>query len=285
MTFGIAAEVASDGGPQFIAHELREFFSQYGVHHRMASAYMPHSNQLAEGGVKIAKRMIRENTGRSGTLDTDAFLAAKLAYLNTPDRHTKLSPAQVVFGRATKELLPETRGNYIVHPEWRTIKHQREEAMARTYQARKETLNEHTKTLRPLAIGATVAVQNQSGNHPKVWGRSGLVVEVKQHDQYVVKMDGSGRISLRNRRFLRQTQPDTNKAPGPSPTAAQKPAVPIPAGTADRPPTYAEAATGSQVPQRRSTRTSRAPARWTPELAGLKPTPTYNLGITGPGRA
>ena len=30
----------------------------------------------------------------------------------------------------------------------------------------------------------------------------GCVVEVKEYDQYVVRMDGSGRFSLRNRKFL-----------------------------------------------------------------------------------
>ena len=33
-------------------------------------------------------------------------------------------------------------------------------------------------------------------------GMSGKVVEVRQHDQYVIKVDGSGRVTLRNRKFL-----------------------------------------------------------------------------------
>ena len=34
------------------------------------------------------------------------------------------------------------------------------------------------------------------------WDRSGTIVDVKEHDQYLIKLDGSGRLSLRNRRFL-----------------------------------------------------------------------------------
>ena len=50
-------------------------------------------------------------------------------------------------------------------------------------------------------------VQNQVGPHPTKWDKTGVVVEVKQFDQYVIKIDGSGRTSLRNRKFLRKFEP------------------------------------------------------------------------------
>ena len=46
-------------------------------------------------------------------------------------------------------------------------------------------------------------VQNQSGPHPNKWDRSGTVLETHPHDQYRIKMDGSGRHTIRNRRFLK----------------------------------------------------------------------------------
>ena len=54
-----------------------------------------------------------------------------------------------------------------------------------------------------------VMVQNQSGPHPLKWDKSGTVVEVLPFDQYNVKMDGSGRLSLRNRKFLKPITPFT----------------------------------------------------------------------------
>ena len=39
------------------------------------------------------------------------------------------------------------------------------------------------------------------------WTKSGVVVEKKGFDQYVVRMDGSGRMTLRNRRFMRLIEP------------------------------------------------------------------------------
>ena len=37
--------------------------------------------------------------------------------------------------------------------------------------------------------------------------RTGVVIEVRQFDQYAIRTDGSGRITLRNRKFLRKYLP------------------------------------------------------------------------------
>ena len=37
----------------------------------------------------------------------------------------------------------------------------------------------------------------------KKWDRSGIIVEYRGNRQYLVRLDGSGRLSLRNRRFLK----------------------------------------------------------------------------------
>ena len=57
-----------------------------------------------------------------------------------------------------------------------------------------------------------VLVQNQAGRRGKKWDRTGVVIEVLDHDQYRVKMDGSGRPSLRNRRFLKPITPFHSQA-------------------------------------------------------------------------
>ena len=64
--------------------------------------------------------------------------------------------------------------------------------------------------LSKLEVGQVVLVQNQTGNNPLRWGKSGQIVEVLGFDQYKVKIDGSGRLSLRNRRFLRPITPYTS---------------------------------------------------------------------------
>ena len=57
--------------------------------------------------------------------------------------------------------------------------------------------------------GRRVFLQNQQGPHSTKWDRSGVIVESLSHDQYRVKVDGSGRLTLRNRRFLRAYTPAT----------------------------------------------------------------------------
>ena len=78
LCFGVAAELASDMGPQFRSSKLEKFLKQYGVHHRQSSAYFAHSNTKAELAVKTGKRLLRGNVGPSGELGTDKFLRAML---------------------------------------------------------------------------------------------------------------------------------------------------------------------------------------------------------------
>ena len=83
----------------------------------------------------------------------------------------------------------------------------REEALRNRHQRMQEVWSEHTKSLPPLKVGDFLRIQNQVGNKPRMWNKTGVVVEVKQYDQYVVKVDGSSRSTLRNRKFLRKYEP------------------------------------------------------------------------------
>ena len=76
----------------------------------MASVYNTHSDQLAEGAVKAAKRRLRDNTGPQGTLDTNKYLAAQLAHQNRPDPEISMSSRDVVFSRRIKDLMPIKAG-------------------------------------------------------------------------------------------------------------------------------------------------------------------------------
>ena len=202
-TFGISMEVASDGGPEYTASETEKFLKDWGVRHRLSSAYFPHSNQRAELGVKSAKRMLRENVTNTGSLDTDSFKRALLTHRNTPDRDTGMSPAQVIFGRTIRDFIPVKPNMYKPRKEWLLTSDMRELALAKRHGKQEEKLTERTKTLPSLKVSDTVMVQNQSGPHPNKWDRSGTVLETFPHDQYRIKMDGSGRHTIRNRRFLK----------------------------------------------------------------------------------
>ena len=81
--------------------------------------------------------------------------------------------------------------------------------MKTRYTRTTETLNRNARTIPALKIGDRVFIQNQRGPHPTKWDASGTIMEEGQHDQYTVKVDGTGRVTLRNRRFLRKFTPVT----------------------------------------------------------------------------
>ena len=75
----------------------------------------------------------------------------------------------------------------------------------------KERLYERTKSLKKLNEGDNVVIQNQTGNYPLRWDKTGVIIEAKGFDQYHVMMHGSRRITLRNRKFLRKIDNPTTR--------------------------------------------------------------------------
>lgn len=203
-TFGIAEDITTDGGPEFTSSLTQQFLKDWGVHHRLCSVAFPHSNARAEIGVKTVKRALAGNTRDDGNLDTDTFQKAMLTYRNTPDPVTQISPAIAVFCRPIKDLLPVIPGKLQIHKYWERLLDEREATAASRGAKEHDKWTEHSRPLTPLVVGDSVRVQNQSGPFPKRWDKMGVVIEVKQFHQYWVRMYGSGRATLRNRKFLRK---------------------------------------------------------------------------------
>ena len=103
--------------------------------------------------------------------------------------------------------MPVQPGKYRPKAEWLLTMEQREKALARRHRAKGEELVRGTKDHTPLVPGTVVLVQNQVGPSANKWDKSGLVVADCGNSQYRVKLDGSGRITLRNRAFLKRIVP------------------------------------------------------------------------------
>lgn len=121
--------------------------------------------------------MITSNTSPTGELDTDSF---RIAYRNTPDPETTC-----VFGRPIKDFILVLPGRYEPHPTWKDTLDRREEALRARHMKAQERWSEHTKRLPPLKVGDLVLIQNQVGHHPTKWDKKGVILEVRQFDQYV----------------------------------------------------------------------------------------------------
>ena len=199
--WGVPEEISLDGGPNLVSNEVKNWLKKWGVTIRLSSAYYPQSNGRAEAAVKSIKRLINGNTGNRGSINTDQIAQALLQHRNTPLRDINLSPAQLALGRELRDTMPLPRNRYKVDKRWSSQLQQREKIMLENHLKIEETYNSHAKSLPELQIGTRVLCQNMRSMK---WDRSGTIVEAGQYRQYFIKLDGSGRITLRNRRHIRK---------------------------------------------------------------------------------
>nr|KAG5701617.1 hypothetical protein BaRGS_019306 [Batillaria attramentaria] len=94
-----------------------------------------------------------------------------------------------IFGRPIRDFIPVHPGKYQPHTTWQETLSSREEALRNRHMRAAERLSEHTRILPPLVVGDCVRIQNQTGPNTTKWDKTGLVVEVRQFDQYVVRVD------------------------------------------------------------------------------------------------
>ena len=219
--YGVPIEISSDGGPEYTSSEFDSFLKRWGVHHRLSSAHHAASNGRAEVAVKMVKRALRENTGPDGEVDNDKVTRALLNLRNTPDRDSGYSPAFLLLGRPLRDTLPNMQpwgrsespvhrgvGAMPIRSTWHDRWDEQEVALRHRMGNNVDKLEAKAHDLKPLELNAHVRVQNQSGNSPRRWERTGVVVghNIPQ-DKYWIKMDGSRRVTERNRKFLRLFKP------------------------------------------------------------------------------
>ena len=211
-TFGVAEHVSSDSGSQFTSQQFQTFLKAWGTDfHKISSSYNPHSNLRAETAVKTAKRIITDNTKSDGSPIWDKYYRAVMQHRNTPLDGIQLSPAQLLFGRPVRDFQPVKTGLFKPSEVWVDNAEKRELAMKKRFCLARERWSLHTRALQPLQPGQKVLIQNQSGagKAAKRWDRTGTVIEDKGYDKYSIKVDGSNRITDRNRRYLRRFKPDS----------------------------------------------------------------------------
>ena len=126
-----------------------------------------------------------------------------MQYRNTPLPDMKLSPSQILFHRQQRDHLPSHPTNYKLHEDWLKLANQREELLSARNTKLTDSYNSKTYPLPSLSIGTTVRVQNQGLKNHNQWLKTGKIVDVLPNRQYQVRIDGSGRITKRNRRFLK----------------------------------------------------------------------------------
>ena len=242
--------VWSDQGPQFTSKLFQDFAREWGFCHITSTPTYPQSNGKVEATVKSMKKLI-EASWTGSCLNEGQLARALLQYRNTPSRRDNLSPAQKLFGHPIQDTLPAHRRSFA--PEWQRSVEETDTAAASHLERSESDYNTHARELPELRTGSSVVVQNPS---TKLWDIYGVIVDVGPYRRYYVKTM-SGRVLVRNRRFLRRrvplapvaTKPSSITTPPPPQSTEPLPTVTPPVRQA---PTTLPNPTAARPPPRRA---------------------------------
>ena len=103
-THGLPEEIVADNGLQFVAGEMKDFFTANGVRLCLSSPYHPASNGEAKRAVRTFKEAMRVMKNQPGT-QTEKLARFLLSYRTTPHTATGCPPAEILMGRRLRTRL------------------------------------------------------------------------------------------------------------------------------------------------------------------------------------
>ena len=198
---GVPIIVQSDNGPPFHSSAFTCFANEYNFTTSTSSPEYPQSNGKVESAVKIAKKLVRTTNK-----DHKDIYRALLAWRNTPTAGLESSPAQRLFGRRTRTLLP-TKSSTLKPKITRGVKENKQ----RKQQQQKKIFDRKTKPLTPLKENDIVRLKPR-GNK-KIWRKARILEKVNIRSYRIQTEDGTEYV--RNRRHLRSTKEPFTPTPPP----------------------------------------------------------------------
>ena len=194
---GIPDTIVSDNGPQYSSAEFRKFCKSWDIDHVTSSPGNSKANGKAESAVKTAKRMFRKCKDSS----SDVYLAL-LDHRNTPTQGLLSSPAQRLFSRRTKTLLPTASS--LLRPEVVDHKHTKRD-LKRNQDKQADYYNKHTRELSTLEEGDTVRLQPFKLGQ-KEWTKGTVLQRLDERSYRIETPTG---IVRRNRQHIKPTNAPT----------------------------------------------------------------------------
>ena len=263
MDFGVPEEISVDRGSNLVSKEIKDWLAAWKVTLRESSVHYPQSNGRAECAVKQAKKLVYGNVNPNGSLNTDRYLRAQLAYRNSVIyADTGRSIAQTLLGRHLLGDLPQVSSFYEINRDFLVDCEEHEKMAAKQNTMMKKYFDQGTRPLTPLNVGDRVRIQNNTTVRRIRWDLTGTVTQVKRDRQYVIIVDGSRRLTTRNRRHLRRIPDPINleeprrteyiPVPAPSPAATgpvQPAAQPEPVPQLQPAPAPADPAPPEPIPE------------------------------------
>ena len=96
---GWPSSILSNGGPKFRG-DFVQFCNKNGIHHELSALYNPKGNDLAKGGVKSVKNILRKCISSGADAN---FMLYEWRNVPCSDGY---SPSQLMFGRNQRTCLP-----------------------------------------------------------------------------------------------------------------------------------------------------------------------------------
>lgn len=191
---GIPDCVYSDNGTNLVSKEIRELKNTWEFETQTSSPRYPQSNGFIERYVQTVKNLIKK-----AIADNEDVHLSLLEYRNTPIEQGGLSPAQLLFNRRLKGILPTNTD--LLKP---TIAKNQLSKLQENQNKQKKYYDKSAKDLKELGIEDRVLVQSGIRN----W-KHGVIIEVSDNKPKAYKVRlSNGSVLERNRRFLRV---DTSK--------------------------------------------------------------------------
>ncbi|UYV64720.1 K02A2.6-like [Cordylochernes scorpioides] len=190
---GIPRLLETDNVPNFTSRDFKDFQKKWLFDHQTSSPLYPKSNGLAERAVQTAKNLIRKclDSGQEVEL-------APLNFYNTP-RDGLLSPAQCLFSRRTRTLLPTS--THQLEPE---IQKGHTQNLRNKREKQKTHHDKTAKTTRSFKEGEKIMLKQ----HHREWIPARVTQEVAPRSYKVKTPTGDYR---RNSSFMRHTNLESPK--------------------------------------------------------------------------
>ncbi|KAG1712216.1 hypothetical protein GQR58_002396 [Nymphon striatum] len=206
---GIPIKFISDGGPQYTSELFKAFEIKWNFNHEYSSPGNSKANGAAEAAVKQAKRLLKKCVHSN----EDPYIGL-LNIRNTPTESLNSSPAQRLFCRRTRTMLPIVSSLLISDPMSKSEFKLKKE-MRRNDIAVRENQTRHD--LKPLLSGDKVVIEpyKRGDSH---WHPATVHKAIKPRTYEVTTNDG--RQIRRNRQQLRH-KPNLD-IPQSSPTISSK---------------------------------------------------------------
>lgn len=200
---GIPRTMISDNVP-FNSMEFREFAQMTGIELKFTSPGYSQSNGLSEKGVGIMKRLLKKIN-----YDFSKLWYALLEYRNTPIMDLGFSPAQLLFNRRLRTLIPSTTS--LLSPKIPTGVQEK----IQTSQKRQELYYNRCAVRRdPDKIKSSEFVRVKEG---PVWKEKLLIGPAGTPRSYLVQGE-DGKILKRNSKYIKAKSTQQEISLGPSET-------------------------------------------------------------------